>query len=402
MSYSERTLLGTSGITLDAWGKQKIISDHSLLHGLFTLDIPREKWLILENDQELYTGASAMAYSRNGSLYMDSKDGKIEVRSKRHPRYQPNRGHLYSSSIFLPAPTRDGIREFGVGTRDSGVFFRLVKEGLFAVAKTTGDDSLFLTEDGDTLIQESGFYLVSVLGGIIEDIRPIDTTGIDLEKGNIYDIQMQWRGVGDFKFFINQKLVRTFNYLGTLDGLSVFNPALPAFFKAENTGQDVVLKSGCVDISSEGGAEENVQYTSISAPELATSTTESVLLTFRIPKTVLTLENTRDCILAQLTAYSTDEALVRVYYTRTGVTGTFTPHGSGFQEYALNGAVTAFDKTHAELIATYRIGANQTGIFPNPLKNSRFYITNGDYIVLTVQGKNNSISGGNLEYGQEI
>jgi hypothetical protein len=402
MSYSERTVLGTSGLTLDAWGRQKTITDHSIIHGLFTLDIPQEKWLIFENEAENFTGVSPQAYSRNGALYLDSKETSVLVKSHRHPRYQPNRGHLYSSSMFLPSPERDGIREFGIGTIDSGVFFRLTKDGLFAVARTTEDNSLLLTEGGDYIVDEEGFYVISRLGSVVEDVREIDTTGVDLSKGNIYDIQMMWRGVGDFTFYINQKPVMKFNYLGTLEGLSVFNPALPAFFRSESLTQDVIIKCGCVDVTSEGGVAEEVQYSSITAPEFATNTTERVALAFRIPPTVKGLINTRDCIIARLTAYSTQDATVRVYFSRRGVVANWINVNGGFQQYALFGGVTTFNQSQSKLLATYRVAPNETAIFDNPLKNSSFYMANGDMFIITIQGKNNTLSGCNLEYGQEL
>ena len=63
-----------------------------------------------------------------------------------------------------------------------------------------------------------------------EDEYLLDTTGIDLTKGNTYDIQFQWRGVGNYNFFINQVLVKTVEYLGNETELSMFNPSNPVAF----------------------------------------------------------------------------------------------------------------------------------------------------------------------------
>ena len=110
---------------------------------------------------------------------------------------------MYSSSIFLPNPTASAIRDFGIFTEDRGVFFRLKSDGnLYAVIRTTIDSVT------------------------TEDEQLIDISGIDVEKGNVYDIQFQWRGVGNYKFYINLQEVYRFNYLGTLTNISLFNPVL--------------------------------------------------------------------------------------------------------------------------------------------------------------------------------
>ena len=61
------------------------------------------------------------------------------------------------------------VRDFGTFTEESGVFFRVKSDGLYAVVATT---------------------INSVYS---EDERLINTSGLDLSKGNTYDIQFQWQ-----------------------------------------------------------------------------------------------------------------------------------------------------------------------------------------------------------------
>ena len=133
--------------------------------------------------------------------------------SRRHARYQPNRGHLYSSSIFLPSKASIGIRNFGIFNEYNGAFFSLEDGVLYAVIRTTID----------TVTSEPFKEAI--------DLTAIGLESIDLELGNIYDIQMQWRGVGDIKFFIGDPSdaysveVARYRHLNTSAELSISNPS---------------------------------------------------------------------------------------------------------------------------------------------------------------------------------
>ena len=119
------------------------------------------------------------------------------------------------------------------------MFFELDSVGLYAVVRTT-------------------------ISAVTSDDRYlIDTTGIDLSKGNLYDIQMQWRGVGNYKFYIGLDLVKEIEYAGTRDDLTIFNPANPLSFECKNITSDVTMFAGCVDVSSEGGSNNGKSYGSV-------------------------------------------------------------------------------------------------------------------------------------------
>ena len=165
---------------LDAWGRNKTITDRSLLHGMFTYNVPVAVWRETFNGTEqAFTNATSV----DGALNLVSGATLSDVtnlNTYRHPRYQPNRGYLYSTALIMPDVANNGFRRFGAGTDENGVYFELDNVGLHACIRTT-------TTGGGTLV----------------DRQLIDTTGIDLSKGNVYDIQFQWRGVGNYKFFIN-------------------------------------------------------------------------------------------------------------------------------------------------------------------------------------------------------
>lgn len=370
---------------VDAWGRNKTVIDYSIYHGVFTYVIPPEMWIKYINGvEDLTNDDTAFFYSNNGKCTVKGGIGQSSyLMSKRHPRYQPNRGHLYSSSIMCPSPSATGTRRWGVFNSKYGAFFELLDGDLFSVVRTTND-------------------------GITTDDRKLISYDFDIDRGNIYDIQMQWRGVGNIKFYIGNAsngmpdLVATYNYLNTLTNLSISNPALPIGFEAIG---DVMIECGCADVSSEGGKRETRFYQSLDSGEIALTTAEKAILAFTVSPTVDGNMNTRDCVMTRISAYSNDTALIKIYISRdqTSVTATWTDQDQGFQKFALNGQVSAFDLNKMRRLSTRWIPANGNVEIENPDQNvGDFYLIHGDIVLITITAKNNTLGGAFLEYSEEI
>ena len=231
----------------DAWGRPKSITDRSVLHGMFSFNVPVSTWYETING----TIQSPMVNST-------SVDGALEIvagatlndvtylRTFRNPRYQPNRGTLYSTAGFLVNPDAAMRRSWGCFNAEHGVFFRLDSGVLYGVTRT-----------------------ITTAGGVTENSVKLDIAGVDLSKGNVYDIQHQWRGVGDYRFFINLDDVGGLDNLGNLDKLSMSNPAAPIAFESENLGDNDLMRFGCVDVTSEGGDDNGKTYGSVSVDNQA-------------------------------------------------------------------------------------------------------------------------------------
>ena len=171
--------VGAGDLTLDAWGVNKVSMPISLFHGLWTFDIPQSQWFMYENGTQVYSSTNIVSTGGIAELTADATKTSVMMESRECPRYQPNRGHLFSFAGWMPDKTNDGIREWGVATTENGVFFRLKADGLL--------------------------YAVLLRNSVETHEELIDTsvlTGFDVEKNNIYDIQYQWRSAGNYKFFI--------------------------------------------------------------------------------------------------------------------------------------------------------------------------------------------------------
>ena len=377
-------VLGIGDITTDAWGIQKMSLPHSVYHGLFTFDVPPSQWFMYHGTTQVYTSTNIKSTRGAGEVTATAAVPVATLESKYTPRYQPNRGHLFSSALWCPAPDNDGIRDFGLSTVENGVYFRLTPNGLYAVQKS---------------------------GGVEARVSLIDTSvlpGFDISKGNVYDIQYQWRGVGDYFFFINLTLVHAFLNLGTLTELSMEDPALPVHFKATRTTQDVSMFVGCADITSENGSDDRLQYASVAAARTITGT-DTPLLVIHNPLQINGVTNTRMLELARITLTSDKKGIFKVWITRnpaaiTGATLTARGNGSYVQTDASPGATPATSVNIAllNLVTAIPVQANVTRDTNNPFSTRiDFPVVRGDYLVVTLTATTATCEGV-VEWGEAV
>lgn len=382
--------ISQSVLGYDAWGKAKVVNDFSLFHGLWTVDVPDVMWIeYIDGVESPKTNATSI----DGQLSVTSNGGTVSLTSKRHPRYQPNRGLLYSSSVRLPNKNANSERNFGAFNAQFGVFFRLKAGVLYACRRTT-----------------TTALVTSIIDEEI-DVKMLPES-FDVEKGNIYDIQMQWRGVGNIKFFVGDPetglsvLIHTMKLLGTMDGLSIGNPALPIGYEAKNITEDATIFSGCVDITSEGGFKENRQRGVVVSGEVPLATTETPVLLLHIPDTTTSgWINTRDVAMRRIRGYADENTQIRVYYTRNGTvfigTAWTSTDTQNTAEYSTNGDIVW--NGGGRLVNQDRIPAFGTVAMDNPDEvYGDFYLTHGDYFLVTLQAKNNSQGGASMEWGAEV
>ena len=386
----------------DAWGRNKTVADFSLFHGVFSYDVPNRMWIEGTDGVEIFPKVNATSY--DGMLKIVSNGTNVGLRSKRHPRYQPNRGHLYSTSMIFPSPTADGIRDFGLFDNKNGAFFRLKSDGLYACRRTT-------TIAAGTVTTET----------LIPNI-----SHIDLSKGNVFDIQMQWRGVGNFKYFINLQEVYNNEVLGTLTELSVSNPALPIAFGCQYGTEDVTMLCGCVDVTSEGGVNEKRQYNSVTTGmNVATVKADAdangtATLAIALPFQIDGKPYTRDVILSMVTTFTKDEATTGIWFFRYS-TGTDSLSlfnhiltdqlaNDSYVGYSVGGINSDLDSlfqaavNEGQLLVSKRVEVDDANELDNPDKNNaEFLITGGDMIIVSVRpdgsGKNTGCS---IEFSEEI
>jgi hypothetical protein len=357
-------------LIVDAWGIPKVSLPHSLFHGLFTFDIPAAQWFMYHGVTQVYTSTNIASTNSAGVVTANATQPSVTLQSRMCPRYQPNRGHLYSTALWCPSKTADGVREWGLSTTENGVFFRLKSDGLlYAVLRSNSIET-------------------------VEEV--IDTSvvdGFDVQKGNVYDIQYQWRGVGDYKFYINLVLVHTFENLGTLTALSMQNPALPATYKAVRTTADVAMHIGCVDISSENGSDNKLQPRTAYA-NISRNGTDLPVITIHNPLLINGQTNTRTIFPVHISVSCDKKAVFKTWKHRDAglLTGeTFVALGSGSfvqtdSPDTVAGAVaaTAATVTTMDLLDVMNVQPNGSDEWTKHDDRVDLYLVRGDYLTLTV------------------
>lgn len=369
-------LAGKGDLTTDAWGIQKTSSPQSIFHGLWTFDIPQSMWFMYENGTQVYTSTNIVSNGGVAQLTTDVTNAVLLLESRECPRYQPNRGHLFSCAGWFPNKTNDGIRDFGLFTTENGAFFRLKPDGLLYAVIRRGGSEVY-----EQVIDTSGL------------------TNFDVEKSNIYDIQFQWRAAGNYLFYIGNpgtgtsQLVHTINYLGTLTSASIENPALPVAAKATRTTENVVMNLSCADITSENGRTDTEQYISAYAEAVSVGTDTPVIV-LRSPLQINSETNTRTVSLARISFTCTKKAVFKFWTTRAAsdITGaTYKPVGSGsyLETDSTDMDATAVRATAATIanmrfITAIPVEAATRIPVDNPYRGRiEFPIVRGDYLVIT-------------------
>ncbi len=406
-NVSTGLVAGANELAMDAWGKQKVINDYSMFHGIWTYNVPNVMWKELLNDVELL--AVNNATSSNSALSLISTTGNTStLRSKRHPRYQPNRGQLFSAACWFPTENEaDTVRDFGLSGPTCAVMFRVKNNLLYFVRMRLG------VEEVEQLLDTSGI------------------AGFDITKGHLYDIQFQWRGVGNYKVFVDQQLVYTDTNLGILGESklpTICNPAIPVHF--ETTG-DAEIRCSCIDVTSEGGGQINLQYRSVSTPiPMVTMNNDNddgeAILAIKLPSTYSSVTNTRDCVLNRITTFCKDEAVTAVWFTRDpavlgGIADNADPllgwasiDNDSPVKYMLGGHGTLLETTfetnhllssYVKLLVSKRQEVDQPNILNNPDNDheSPFYMTHDDYLIVTMAPDGDAkLAGCTIEFAEEI
>ena len=394
----------------DAWNRPKSIIDRSIFSATWTFGIPERVWEEYVFDgstwtpQQGFTNASVV----NKMLNVNSGTGLghgTTIATKEYTRYQPNRGQLYSTAVLCPDATTAGTRRFGLATPQDGVFFEVVGDGtewdIFAGRRSYGTLESY----------------VSIKETILANIPDFDPS-----KGHVYDIQYQWRGVGNYFFYVDLQLVYTEENLGTMDSqLSMSDPALQPFFSAYCgvEGTAVNIQSGCVDVSSEGGRDEETVFGSINTGDSlinlgSTAATDIAILAMRVPKTIGSQFNSRGAIMDKLVTWTRDEALTKVYIIRdTGapnleaLTWDSIPDSDlqmlvGGSGSALQTAYSA-DSANASNVLAEWADLEVKNVITNPSTYSKFKLTPGDILLVVVNCIGaNKLSSATLYYSEQI
>lgn len=385
--HTPRVFLGAGDDSLSSYGLQKVVNDVSVFHSAFTFDVSPVLWLYFEDGVEVTT--STRATSTGGRLNLTSGSGVGDtalIHSRRHPRYQPNRGLKWASSIGFKGANKDGIIKVGMfDDAENGIYY-----------KTVGDGKL---------------YACVASGGVETHMEEVVFNfDINIELGNNYDIQVQWRGIGDIKYIAFNpntglgEVVHTIRLLGTLDEkVGVENPALPASYYVENVTEEVSVWAGCVDITSEGGLLAKEQYGSTSVS--ATVSTGDGIIEIRQPELINGKPNSRDILPSRITITSDKKVDIDAYLTRNSVGVT----GGSYSTFNLgsyvekNTTMTSVSVGSMNNFHSFKVPANLTNSMSFPSRSTTdFALVAKDSIVFVCTTGSTALVDITIEWGEEV
>jgi hypothetical protein len=391
-------------INKTAFGIDKISIDYSQIHGLFSFDIPDKIFSVVEKINgviyvRLTTDLSENAWAEDGELVCESGPALGDttiIFSNRHVRLQPNRGIIFSPSIFVDSYNVSGAE---------------IEYGIFNL---NGTDII----DGVTAAYNINGYFMRVYSlGVRTYNEQIDPMKISLRDGtfdpslgHLFDIQGQWRGVGDFYAWLSSPYdddnhkVHERNFINKGAKLSVSNPAMHAGYIARNLGGVGRLRSGCLDVSIEGGTDEKqFPFYPKNSAAVTVPTTGKVTLVFKVPYTYRDtgLLNTRDIQLYEFSGLSDKKANFKVYITKEGDRLTkgaglpieesdwqYMPDGSCVQYIDnVSGLITGFDKENLFNFLDIDLEAGIPYVYklPDPGRIPEWR-THGEYIIIEGYG----------------
>ena len=372
----------------DVWWRTKSVIDFSIFHSLFTYNVPKSSWLTFEDWVEVNT--STRITSVNWAWVIKSWTTTWDtafLRSKRHPRYQPNRWHLFSTAWFLPNPNANWIRQIGLKNTSNWVYFQLEDWVLYAVILNNN-----VITKKETI-----------------DLSTIGLTINDLQYGHLYDIQFQWRWVWDYFFYIDQKLVHQIKFLWLNTNITLSNPAMSVGLYCENTTwTEVEIKIWCCDITTEWWKREWVIYKSAVTPtEVTINALNKPLIVIRNVKEYLWKPNTRDCLAFRFTGNASERIIYKAWITRdnTAITGGTYSSISNDSVLEQNTTATSVDIDKMEQLWIVRWEQYKSEVVDVPSFLVDFYFTEWDYLIFTANRENptqTALVTATVEFGEEV
>ena len=287
MSYLYNDLVGFKGNVVDAFNRLKVSNP-------FTLFDSQQRYTL--SDKWNYVGVSGGTYSFNPvestvSLTSGTTSGsKMYVETKRVFPYQPGKSLTIVDSFAMAQP-KSGLRQ-RVG------YFGITG----GVTAGTPYNGVYLQQDGLTL----SVCLTSASLGTTQTVTQsnwngdkFDGTGdsgvtIDVTKGNIFWLDVEWLGVGDVRtgFFIDGKPVVAHTFYNTNKNSTTYmsTACLPLRYEIENTAGQTgssTMRQICSTILSEGGYEGfsrryNVTHSGTTPHTLTTAGTQYPLVAIRL------------------------------------------------------------------------------------------------------------------------
>jgi hypothetical protein len=227
-----------------------------------------------------------------------SSGSSVEFRTNTFYRYQAGKGLRIKQTVYhADTGQSNQIRRWGFFDTNDGLFWQLsgTTFGIVRRTSTTGSPV-----DNSTV--SSSF-----------NVDPLDGTGpsgitLDLTKGNIYEINFQWLGVGTVNFYVNGNLVHQIFNANTLAAPYMKTAQLPVCYSIINSGASTIssFTNICNSVIAEGGdAPPEYAFCAFNSAFISVTTTERPVLSIR-PKATYNSITNRMLVLPKILTIATE------------------------------------------------------------------------------------------------
>jgi hypothetical protein len=321
MMLSDR--LTPSGTATDAFGRLRVAEPHTLFDSQHQ-DVENDKW------DTLITGSGTKTHLPNESVIAleigtANNDGIIRETLRTMP-YQPGKSLLIMSTFAMGQPKANVVQRVGYYGANNGIYFENDSGNNYVVLRSSVTGNVVETRVAQTNWNVDKF---DGTGYSSQGTGPEHVDGINVNKSNLFWIDIEWLGVGDVRCgFLNDGLLKTAhifhndNKNNTTYMRSAIQPLRYEIFNKGVTTSNTLMRQICSTVISEGGYTQINQSRSASNPLAGKNLTVSI----NNPMVSLRLKNGRtnavvvpvaiDMYGLQATAFK-----YRVYENVTSLTG---------------------------------------------------------------------------------
>lgn len=294
-------------------GEMVTLTPNSRLRGIFTFGVPEQSW-----NTTLSASGDGTASSVDGALTITggTVDGGItRFESLDHPRYEPDRAFGWATASSGISATTGKVR-IGCFTTWEGFFIEADTSTGVVTAYTRRTTGVVAPTPED---HTSGLGSATTTDTLAGTLTIPD--GSDITKATLFDMWVQWRGVGEQLCLIDLQEAMITSRLGTASSLWSGNPAIPFAIEVERVSDAISVEFGCVDVSIYDGSsaeEDHDNYSITSGNVAALPNTEVPLLVLQAAGFLAGMACTRDHIIRLINDISCDKAAtVRIYQGAT-------------------------------------------------------------------------------------
>lgn len=235
----------------DSFGRLRVSNLQTLFDSQFEYGKNSRFW-----DEDISgVGASSTHLPNESSirLRVGTVSGEyVERRTRRCFRYQPGKSQNITMTAVIGTGKTNVRKRLGYFNDNNGLFFEQDGTTLYIVRRTYTSGSVV-----DNRVAQSSWNIDSLDGN-----GPSGIT-LDVSKGNIYNIDFQWLGVGRVRFSINidgkSIFVHEIDNANNLTEVYMTTANLPLTYSIENTGTSASQTDFiqiCSSVQSEGGGAD--------------------------------------------------------------------------------------------------------------------------------------------------